>query len=77
MDFAKKKRDGRLIPVSLRLPAHIRELAKETAQQNSTGDVTVKEAEVYREIIENFFNPVATNSSQNQIEYRATEEKAS
>lgn len=77
MDIAKKKRDGRLIPVSLRLPAHIREMAKQAAKDSSAGDVTVKEAEVYREIIENFFSSAATDCSHNRRGKRATQERVS
>lgn len=41
--------------IHLRLPVEIREAAKAMAEAQSTEEVTIKEADVYRGIIEFFF----------------------
>lgn len=50
--------------VHLRLPDHIRKAAKALAKDRSTTDAKVKEAEVYRAIIENFFESIDTKCLQ-------------
>ena len=50
--------------VHLRLPNEIREAAKAIAKNQSGDGVPVKEAEVYRTIIENFFQSSDTKCLQ-------------
>ena len=68
MGIAEKKSKQRLVQAPLRVPAHIREKAKSIAEEQSRGGVTVRETEVYREIIENFFAGEATTCSHKGIE---------
>ena len=68
MELAEKKAHERLVQTSLRLPAHIREKARKAAEAQSRNGVIVREAEVYRDIIENFFAQSATDCMRDGIE---------
>lgn len=67
VDFAKIKRGQSSSSVHLRLPLSMRQAAKEIARKNSTGDLKLTEADVYRTILSLFFEAMATKRSLNEI----------
>lgn len=67
LDFAKIKRGQSSSSVHLRLPLAMREQAKEIARENSTDDLKLTEADVYRTILSLFFESLATKRSLNEI----------